>query len=68
MGLLIALIFAKIGSKRVIGGFTSFMLCLFVLPMGIYVVLKSRKMDDKEADIALLKEFATPYKLNRYGK
>jgi hypothetical protein len=62
MGLLIAFIFAKIGSKRVIGGFTSFMLCLLIGPIGIYLVFKSRRMDDKEADEALLKEFATPSK------
>ena len=35
MGVLIAFIFAKIGSKRVIGGFTSFMLCLLIFPVGI---------------------------------
>ena len=62
MGIIIAFIFAKIGARRVIGGFTSFMLCLFIFPVGIYLVLKSRRMDDKEADEALLKEFAKPYK------
>ncbi len=65
MGIIIAFVFAKIGARRVIGGFTSFMLCLFIFPVGFYLVLNSRRMDDKEADDALLKEFAKPYKARR---
>ncbi|MFA6087374.1 hypothetical protein [Mucilaginibacter sp.] len=58
MGIVIALIFAKIGSKRIIGGVNSFLLCLLLFPLGVYLVLKSRRLDDKEADARLMKEFA----------
>lgn len=46
MGLIIAVIFFKIGSKRVIGGFDSFFWCLLCPPLGIYFVLKSRRLND----------------------
>jgi multisubunit Na+/H+ antiporter MnhG subunit len=57
MGLIIAIIFAKIGSKRIIGAVDSFLLCLLLAPVGIYLVLKSRRLDDSRANEALLKEY-----------
>jgi hypothetical protein len=57
MGLLIAYIFARIGSKRVIGGFTSFFLVLFLSPIGIVVVLLSRRLNDEKRNAALIEEF-----------
>ncbi|MEO7211446.1 hypothetical protein [Mucilaginibacter sp.] len=59
MGLFLAIIFYKIGSKRVIGGFTNFMYCLLIWPIGIFMVLNSRRLDDEEANAALLKEFSS---------
>lgn len=58
MNIIVAFIFAKIGSKRVIGGFTSFLLCLFLAPVGWYLVLSSRRLDDEELDAALIIEFS----------
>ena len=58
MNIIVAFIFAKIGSKRVIGGFTSFLLCLFLAPVGWYLVLSSRRLDDQESDAALIIEFS----------
>jgi len=58
MMIIAAFIFAKIGSKRVIGGFTSFLLCLFLAPAGWYLVLSSRRLDDQVLDAALIIEFS----------
>ncbi|MBD1363830.1 hypothetical protein IDJ77_08400 [Mucilaginibacter sp. ZT4R22] len=58
MTLIIAFIFYKIGRKRVIGGFNSFMYGLLLWPIGIFIVLNSRRLDDEEANATLLKEFS----------
>jgi multisubunit Na+/H+ antiporter MnhG subunit len=58
VGLIIAIIFAKIGSKRIIGAVDSFLLCLLIAPVGIYLILKSRRLDDSKANEALLKKSA----------
>jgi multisubunit Na+/H+ antiporter MnhG subunit len=58
VGLIIAIIFAKIGSKRIIGAVDSFLLCLLIAPVGIYLILKSRRLDDSKANEALLKKYA----------
>ncbi|QEC76357.1 hypothetical protein [Mucilaginibacter ginsenosidivorax] len=58
MMIIVAFIFAKIGSKRVIGGVTSFLLCLFLAPAGWYLVLSSRRLDDHVLDAALIIEFS----------
>jgi len=58
VGLIIAITFAKIGSKRIIGAVDSFLLCLLIAPVGIYLVLKSRRLDDSKANEALLKKYA----------
>jgi hypothetical protein len=58
MMIIVAFIFVKIGSKRVIGGFTSFLLCLFLAPAGWYLVLSSRRLDDQVSDATLIIEFS----------
>ncbi|MBD1392569.1 hypothetical protein [Mucilaginibacter glaciei] len=63
MNLILALIFFKIGSKRVIGGFDSFFWCLIFFPLGIYFVLKSRRLDDVLAAEKLAKEFENSKRL-----
>jgi hypothetical protein len=64
MIIIVAFIFAKIGSKRIIGGFTSFLLCLFLAPAGWYLVLSSRRLDDHELDAALIVAFSPVKKGN----
>ena len=61
MGFLIAFIFARIGSKRVVGGFTSFFLVLFLSPIGIVVVLCSRRLDDEKKNTQLIDELKPVY-------
>jgi hypothetical protein len=57
MGFLLAFIFARIGSKRIIGGFDSFLLVLFLSVTGIVIVLRSRRLDDEGRDAELIAEF-----------
>jgi hypothetical protein len=57
MGFILAFIFARIGSKRVIGGFDSFFLVLFLSVIGIAIVLSSRRLDDERKDKELIEEF-----------
>jgi hypothetical protein len=57
MTLIIAFIFYKIGRKRVIGGFNGFMYGLLLWPIGIFVVLNSRRLDDEATNAALIKKF-----------
>ena len=56
--IILAYIFARIGSKRVIGAVDSFLLCLLIFPVGCYMVLNSRRLDDEQADKAMEKKFA----------
>jgi hypothetical protein len=46
--------FTKIGSKRVIGGYTSFWWVLLSPLIGICFVMSSRRMDDEQADRKLI--------------
>jgi len=55
--ILVAGFFARIGSKRVIGGFTSFFFVLLWLPIGIIFVLSSRRLNDEKANLALIEKF-----------
>nr|WP_294944314.1 hypothetical protein [uncultured Mucilaginibacter sp.] len=56
MTLIIAYIFYRIGRKRVIGGFTSFVYGLLLWPIGIFIVLNSRRLDDEATNAAMIKE------------
>ncbi len=64
--ILLAGFFAKIGSKRVIGGFTSFWWGLLQPGIGIFFVLSSRRLDDKKRDLELIEKFK-PIKNNNHG-
>jgi len=57
INLLLAYWFAKIGSKRVIGGFTSFCWVLLMWPFGIPFVLASRRLDDDKRNRELIEEY-----------
>jgi hypothetical protein len=57
MSFILAYIFARIGSKRVISGFDSFFLVLFLSVIGIAIVLNSRRLDDERRDKELMEEF-----------
>ncbi|OOQ56494.1 hypothetical protein [Mucilaginibacter pedocola] len=57
MNLIIAYIFYRIGRKRVIGGFDSFVWGLIIWPIGIFFVLNSRRLDDKAADAYMIEQF-----------
>jgi len=58
MNLLIAYIFYKIGSKRLIGGFNSFVYGLLLWPIGIFMVLGSRRLDDQAANTFMAEKFS----------
>jgi hypothetical protein len=57
MGLIIAFILYRIGRGRVIGGFNSFVYGLLLWPIGIFVVLNSRRLDDEKANAAMIRAF-----------
>jgi len=49
---------AKLGSKRVIGGFDGAIWGIFFSIFGIIIVMASRRLDDYKANIALLEKYA----------
>jgi hypothetical protein len=49
--------FAKKGSKRVVGGFNSFCMMMLIPQIGIFIILSSRRLDDEQKDLALIKKF-----------
>jgi hypothetical protein len=59
MNLILAFIFYRIGRKRVIGGLNGFMYGLLLWPIGIFIVLNSRRLDDEATNAALIKQFSS---------
>ncbi|MBS1530435.1 MAG: hypothetical protein JSU01_09020 [Bacteroidetes bacterium] len=50
---------AHLGSKRIIGWFAGLCYGMFFGIFGIMMVLSSRRLDDEQADAALIKEYST---------
>jgi hypothetical protein len=57
INLLLAYWFYKIGSKRVMGGFTSFWWVFLVPVYGMFFVLASRRLDDEERNQELIEKY-----------
>jgi len=57
LNLLLAFWFAKVGSKRVMGGFTSFFWGLFSPLVGIFFVFNSRRLDDQLRNQELIEKY-----------
>jgi len=55
--LLLALCFAKIGSKRVMGSFSSFWWVLLSPIVGVLFVLASRRLDDEKKNRELVEKY-----------
>ena len=57
LNLILAFWFSKIGSKRVMGGFTSFCWVLVMPLIGIFFVLESRRPDDWRKNLELIEKY-----------